>query len=495
MESPLSAPQRILSAAPLSKLYLLLSGIIAAMCCGMLIYSQTDAFAQDEGFHLLAAQLIARGKKPYLDFVFPQTPLSAYWNAILFRLFGDTWRTAHAAAALLTSAAVYLLGEYVFNRFPIRVWKFGAAITAVAVFGLNIAVVQFGSLQAYGICLFLLVAGFRSTVAAVERRSVWLAAAAGFCAAAAAGSSLLTAPAGPVLLVWMLFYTRAGNRWRMAAAFVAAGLVAFSPVLWLFAQSPRIVRFNIVEYMLIYRRVQWPSATQHDIGELTAWLDSPQAMLTGLLTIAGVFFLRLQTGWGRDFRRELYLCGWLGAAMCLHVSMAHPTFVRYYILPLPFVAVLACIGLYSIAGRIHRPEHSFWPVLGLTLLFGGGLARALIMSHGSDMAWRDFEAIAAKVEQVTPSNGDILSDEHVYFLTRRTPPPGTEHEDSHGLDFPPEVERELHIFSRSELKRRVESGAFSTVVTCDSDEYQQKEGLPGPYVHKEEISTCDVYWK
>src|SRR5580698_9263833 len=59
-------------------LLLIAAGVLGA---GLMIYSQTVAFTGDEGFHLLAAQLIDSGKRPYIDFCFPQTPLNAYWNA------------------------------------------------------------------------------------------------------------------------------------------------------------------------------------------------------------------------------------------------------------------------------------------------------------------------------------------------------------------------------------------------------------------------------
>ena len=57
--------------------WLRLSALAALLFAGLLLYSQTLAFAWDEGFHLLAAQLIKAGKRPYLDFCFPQTPLNA----------------------------------------------------------------------------------------------------------------------------------------------------------------------------------------------------------------------------------------------------------------------------------------------------------------------------------------------------------------------------------------------------------------------------------
>ena len=86
--------------------------------------------------------------------------------------------------------------------------------------GLNGAVFEYGPVQAYGICLFGLAAGFRLAVRAVDREE--LAAfrqRRGLCAGVAAASSLLSAAAAPVLLIWMVFYNRAGSRWKKIAAF------------------------------------------------------------------------------------------------------------------------------------------------------------------------------------------------------------------------------------------------------------------------------------
>ena len=56
--------------------------------------SLRPVFYYDEGFPLLAAQLINAGKIPYADFFYQHTPLYAYLTAGWFRLFGDTWRSA-----------------------------------------------------------------------------------------------------------------------------------------------------------------------------------------------------------------------------------------------------------------------------------------------------------------------------------------------------------------------------------------------------------------
>jgi hypothetical protein len=124
----------------------LLISIAVAVTSGLLIQSQAFGFTCDEGFHLLTAQLIMSGKRPYLDFCFPPTPLNAYWNAAWMRMFGDTWRTAHAVAALLTIGSMLLSTDYSYRRFPIPGWRVSAAITTIFLVGLNAMVFDFATL-------------------------------------------------------------------------------------------------------------------------------------------------------------------------------------------------------------------------------------------------------------------------------------------------------------------------------------------------------------
>jgi hypothetical protein len=157
------------------KSYWVVMGVVGLLAVGLMIYAQTDAFVWDEGWHLLAAQSITRGKRLYLDFNYSQTPLNAYWNAFWFSIFGTTWRTAHAIAALMTSGAIMLTADYVFVRFPVARWRTAAAIMTALLTGLNVLIVQYGPIgQAYGLALFLVVAAFRCTVLAVEGKSIVL---------------------------------------------------------------------------------------------------------------------------------------------------------------------------------------------------------------------------------------------------------------------------------------------------------------------------------
>ena len=476
------------------KAYWVLASTVTLLAAGILFYSQTDAFAWDEGFHLLTAQLITRGERPYLDFNFSQTPLNAYWNALWMIVFGQSWRTAHSVASVMTALALMLTADFVFMRFPVVRWRFPLALMTALTLGLNVLIVQYGTIgQAYALALFLVVASFRISIEAVDKERISYAIAAGLLSSAAAGATLLTVPVCPVLAIWMTVQNRAGNRWAKFMAFLAAAFVPFLPVAWLFAKSPKQTLFNIIQYNLLFRQVEWAGAFGHDIGVLLSWLNSAQALLVGILALAGLLYIRFRSDWTQPQRAEFYLCGWLALGLGIHISSAHPTFQRYYLFALPFVIILGTAGMYSLSTRVYAPNRPFWPIFALTVIFSLELAKALQDKH-SNINWGDLTKIAAKADQVTPSNSLILGDEYVYFLTRRPPPSGMELADSHKLDFPPERALPLHLVSESEILKQLKAGRFATAADCDKGHKIGEEDFKKLFRQKEETDTCTVYW-
>src|SRR5262245_11562663 len=93
-----------------------LCSVVAALAAGLLLFSLTVAFQGDEGFHLLAAQQINAGRRPYIDFFYQHPLLFAYLNAAWMRVFGENWRAAHALSALGTAGCAFLMGQFVFTR-------------------------------------------------------------------------------------------------------------------------------------------------------------------------------------------------------------------------------------------------------------------------------------------------------------------------------------------------------------------------------------------
>ncbi len=472
----------------------LLYGVMAVAATGLVVYSQTMAFAWDEGFHLLAAQLIKAGRKPYLDFCFSQTPLNAYWNAAWMSVFGESWRTVHAVAAAMTAGAVLMTAEFALSRFPVTGWRRAAAVTAAVLMGWNAMVMEYGTIgQAYGLCLFLIVAAFRLAILVPERAGWLPAALTGLLAGGAAGSSLLTAAVGPVLLVWILIYNRSGSRWIKFAAFAVGGVVAFLPVLWLFGENARAVWFGIFEYNGRYRYVDWPDATRQNFQVLTYWIDSSQALVLGALAGLGARFIA-KSDWDRTVRAQFYLCGWLAVATAVELCVARPTFQRYFLFTVPFLAILSSVGLYALALRMSNPERPARLVAALALLTALGLSKSLY-ERREIYSWRFMEEIARKVNEVTPPGGTLWADEHIYFLTRRRPPSGMELADSHKLELLPAAEAAaLHIVPKSQLDRRVAAGEFDTVATFEDEDTVAELGLPKIYAKKAEFEECTVFW-
>jgi len=470
------------------------SGALLSIAAALMIYSQTRAYAYDEGFHLLAAQLIGQGKRPYLDFLFPQTPLNAYWNAAWMRIFGESWRVAHAISALATSGAVVLASDYIYRRLSEPRWRTLAALFIAFAVGLNVAVFEYGTLgQAYGLCLFLIVAAFRASILTVERRSLLMPLLAGFFSAAAAGSSLLTAPVAPVLLIWMLVVNRIGNRVSKLAAFVLGAAIGCAPVLWLLVKSPRQVIFGILQYHLFYRKVEWSGALGHDLEVALGWIDCGPALMLILLSIAGLWFV-YRSGWEPSRKNEFYLCGCLALAETIHLLNVHPTFSRYFLFTVPFLAILAAVGLCAYGERLSQAGRPRTVVAVACCLMAFGIVKRLYDGR-DDVCWIDMEEVAAKVDEVTPPGSSLYAEEIIYFLTRRTPPPGMEHHDAHKLKLlRPDEAAALHVLPRPELKRMFDAGAFSTVETSYEDEIELF-GFPKLYSKKAELSAGTVFWE
>jgi hypothetical protein len=466
-----------------------------AICAGIMVYAQTMAFTGDEGFHLLAAQLIDNGRRPYIDFCFPQTPFNAYWNAAWMRVFGQTWRVPHAVSTFLVMGALLLAAQFVYTRLPeAQNWRVGASLAVMLFIGLDPMVVEYGPLaQAYAICLFLAVAAFRLTIVSIDSPSIWAALGVGFCAGAAAASSLLSATAAPVFLLWLLIYNQVGSRWLKAAAYSLGGAIPFLPVFWLLAQSPRPVIFNLFEYHLFFRTLYWNHPTQHDLEVIASWIDSGQAVLLILMAVAGVLFIRFRSHWEVGLRREFYLCVWLNAAIGFEMCTAHPTFSRYFVLMVPFAAIPAAVGVYFVGITLYKPGRPLWPVAVLIFLSALGLGKDLYDRGNEVRTWDDYEQMAKKVEQVAPRNAPIFGDEEIYFLTRRIPPPALEFSYSHKLKLAPALMAQFHIVTQEQINQMAAAGAFAAAATCDDEEASEMD-LTSLYQHKTTIDDCGVYW-
>lgn len=471
-----------------------LAAVLILLSFLVVYYSQSVAFTWDAGFHLVTAQMIIAGKRPYLDFPFPQTPLNAYWTALWMRLLGQSWRVPQGLAALETMAAVTLAAGWVYRRFPVERWRLAVAVVTAVVFSLNELIFRFGTIaQAYAVCTLLTMAAFCLATGTPERRSLWGPAAVGLLAGAAAGCSLLSAAGAPVLLSWVVLRSRKGKRWAKAAAFVTAGAVPFLPLVRLFLLGPSQTWFNIFQYQVAFRHAKWGGTAGHDVAELSGWLDSTQGLVLLLLAAAAFWFFR-RPECAADLRAEFHLSAWLALGLGLEAALARPTFARYFVLVVPFLAILAGPGFYEAMTRLRgAASGTLAPVAVLALLTVMGGAR-VIYDNSDVYRWKDLQKVAAKIRQVTPPNALIYASEPLYFLLRIPPPEGLQFSYSRELDLPPAQSAQLHIVREKDLDQRVAAGAFATVSVCLDQETVDRLKLTALYRKTEEIEYCKIFW-
>jgi hypothetical protein len=467
--------------------------LMVAIAALLLLYAVTRAFVWDEGYHLMAAQHIAHGKLPYIDFCFPQTPLNAYVNAGIIMLFGEHWRPIHVVAGLFCLGAMILVAQYFWKYFPAENWRLPCALTAAVFIGFNTVVDEFGPIgQAYGICLFFTVAAYRMSIKTPASGNVFWPFLSGVFAGIAAGSSLLTAPVAPVLLIWVWVYHQTGLRWLKSAAFITGGCVPFLPLLWLYFQGKEQTVFNIVKYHALYRASDWPGADYHNLQVFMSWLSSTQALTLVLLSIAGVLFLIKRCEWSRPQRAEFYLAGWLSLAEGAYLSTPFPTFGRYFIFLVPFMTILSMPGLYALGEKMGYTQRPAWPT-GIVAVLVTLMCVPFVVDSFQQTTWQDYEKVAQKVAEVTPKGGRIFADELVYFILGQAPPSGMEVSYTHTVKLSPAEEKLEHIVSVDELKKQFVNHDFVTAQSC-TDAEMERYGLADAYPNRKDMDDCSIFW-
>lgn len=398
-----------------------------------------------------------------------------------------------------------LVAGFVFARFRKPGWRLAGGITAALLVGLHLQVIQFGTIaQPYALCMFLSVASFRLVIEAVDQprslQPLW----AGVCAGAAAASSLLAAPIGPLLFLWMVRHNRTGDRLKKCAQFLGGAAIPFLPLLWLAVQAPRQVLFDVVEFHLFYRALGFSTQALafHNLGVLTTWLNSAQGLLLVLLAAVGLLFLGERSEWDVRRRAEFSLCAWLTGGLGVYLVTPYPTYPQYFVLMTPFLGILASLGAYAIGSRVWTSggrRAPGWLVLALLGLFTLGLAKSAYQQRRYFVSsWRGIEELAQEINRVTPNDGLVYADEAIYFAARRLPPPGLENQNALDLHLPPAFAASLRVVPPAQVDEWLREGRFATVLIEANDPKVESLHLPRLYARSRKLrcytSDCYIYW-
>src|SRR5262249_35566174 len=159
-------------------------------------------------------------------------------------------------------------------------------------------------------------------------------------------SSLLSAPILPILLVWTGW--RSFGRCLTPCGWLLVGAaISFLPIGWLALLAPHQTLFNTLEYHLLYRSPSNRIALLTNVRTLTELLNSGQFMLQVIFAGIGLLFVLGHSEWEEERKSEFYLCGLLTAGLGLFLITAPITFTQYFILLVPFLSILASVGIIA----------------------------------------------------------------------------------------------------------------------------------------------------
>ena len=395
--------------------------VLCLLTAGLLTYAQFVAYWGDESLHLVAAQLIIAGKRPYIDFFYQHPPVFAYVLAAVMRVFGTNWRVAHALSALFTSGCGLLVWSFVHSRIKTSF----ASLSALFFFGLNVYVISFATVALpYGFCLFMMTAAMVLITERTEART-WITFGAGVCAGAAAASYFLTAPVLLILLVWMIRHNRQGSAARKCLWFLFGASLPLVPLILLAARAPHQVWSDLVHHL--YHRAGRELDLWFNLREIAGWFISAQGIMLVLLTGAGICHKQRRKLFEGEVASELNLIVALSACLAAAIGFARPVSSFYYVLITPFLAIGAALGIYVLVGRINNRYHRLRRNAFILMYVLGISAFSYVWSRQMSYAdHRTVKQIATVVDEVTPPAGMIYAFEAVYFEAQRLPPNGLE---------------------------------------------------------------------
>ena len=215
-------------------------------------------------------------------------------------------------------------------------------------------------------------------------------------------------------------------------------------------------------------------------------------MLRVVFAGIGLLFVLGQCEWEEQRKSEFYLCSFLAGGLGLFLITVRITYTQYFILLIPFLSILASVGIVAAASWL-RPPGRPWLVPAVLALFVAGLPFWLSQQHGR-LNWSQLEEVARVVNFITPRDGMIWADETIYFAAQRIPPSGLENSDSHKLQFSPSESESLHVVSLADLYDQVAAGRFATVATCfATDDWIDGSGIRKVYRERVTIDGCDIF--
>lgn len=452
-------------------------------------------------YHVLAAQMVAAGRKPYLDFFVQQVPLYPLICGAWLCIFGTSWQAANLFSGLLICGSAAIIARIASRIYAESEWGAKGGIIAVLLFGLNLQVAQSGDdAQPYALCMFFCLSAW---LAALDARPtttrIFLA---GLAAGAAVNTSLLAAPFFLILTGWFVVRTARRDRRRRLLWLACGAAVASIPLAYLAMLAPTQAWFGIVEFQLFHRTAgatQPKNIASHNLHEILDWVRSIQGAVLVLSSLAGFLFLFDRKPPG-SVRRSVGYAASIAVIWTLFLTSIRPTWHMYYVLVVPYVGLLAAAGLCQLSARARWSQWSSKILPGTILLYSLGLAIPLLagLISGRPGRWARPEEAARIVNMETGPNEPVYSDdESIYVAARRLPPRGLENSFGAVVQLPAGEYERAGLVPPERNEDQLRAGNFAAVVLTKANDDARIQAVRSSRLYSQSVETKNyvIFWK
>ncbi len=431
---------------------------------------------QDEGWYLYAAQMVAAGQWPYVDFAFTQGPVMP----LVYALFAPAISTGGLAGGRLLTALLGILAAVLAARLAARLvttelQRYAALITFTLI-SVNVYQSYFCTVvKTYSLTALLLMLGFLALAEGWTHRRTWLMFMAGAFIALAAGTRSSAGAILPIVLLGLLQSRKHAppRAWfNFGIGAILAACIVCLPFLVL---APDAFFYCTMQYHTL----------RHSGGSLMA-LAFKAGFLSRLLQ---AYFVAFSIGVG-VFVAKLALAGTTAATSTAPgttpttTTMAAVTIMRilwtstifitliHFLAPFPyddyqvFVFPLLAIAVANAAIRLVGQRGALWLTMGILALSLGAAGSSPLNQdwfiQGRDRIWwlvkdrsplQKLRDTAAQIRQVTHP-GDLLLTQDPYLAVEanRKLPRGLEMgQFSYFPDMADDQAKRLHVFNRAGL--------------------------------------------
>ncbi|MGB3974855.1 MAG: glycosyltransferase family 39 protein [bacterium] len=366
----------------------------------------------DEGYYHLIASLTARGKLPYRDYFYVQTPLYPFIYGIFFQIFGSAFVTARICSTLF-GFMTFLVAVGTARKLK---GPAAACITASLILVQPYTIYYLTIVKLYavtGLMLVILVAVLTSKLT-----DIWRYTLAAIIAAAAISIRVTVAPTLPLIVLIAAFRTKGVQRLKtVGMAFIAGFVVLAATLLPFWMISSETFGYSIFGYHFDKEGFSLLRQIFHRVDVLFK-LSALYAVLG--VTILTSVFVRLRArlrGVGADAPViEKWSSGVADAALVIggvilfHFSSQAPYVHRYLAMTIPALATLAGPEVIRLT-HILKPKQISNPGLVWTVIIGimlvaMGKPETVFQKIGPVAQLR---TIASEIEMLTGRDDEILT--------------------------------------------------------------------------------------